>query len=281
MSSSRGFEPVEAFSALALALTLTCLSVSCDARESPGGAMLQMQIKLPRALREVSGLAVTERGTLLAVADEQALIFEIDPAQATVEPWLAIGSPPLAGDFEGIERVGTKVWLLQSDGVLLWSDGDAYERVDTGLGKACEFEGLAQDPVSQRLLLLCKKHRDKAFRDQLQLLAVDAGTGVPDANADLRFDLRPLFAALGTRKFNPSGVAFARGGREILVVAAKQRSLAVFNRDGELLHADRLPEIGKHRQAEGVALLADGRIAIADEGGNKAGKLSIYERIYE
>ncbi|MEM1434541.1 MAG: hypothetical protein AAGG11_10840 [Pseudomonadota bacterium] len=266
------------------ALVLACLNLSCEAREPPARTANQtpstIQLGLPPALREVSGLALTESGSVLAVADEQALVFEISLEQGTVEPWLAIGDPPLAGDFEGIERIGQRTWLVQSDGTLLWSDGNRYQQIATGFGRDCEIEGLALDPHSNRLLLLCKKHRDGTKRDQLRLRAVDAESGERDGSADLGFDLRALFDALELRRFNPSGVAFTADGSEIIIIAAKQRAFAVFDRAGTLRHAGELPKRGKHRQAEGITLLGDGRVAIADEGGKGAGKLSIYERIY-
>ena len=241
---------------------------------------LQLQLKLPAELREISGLAETASGTLLAVADEQALIFEIDLQAATAEVALAIGEPTLAGDFEGIEQVGQQVWLVDSDGNLLWSDGEHYDQAATGLGETCEIEGLAQDPQSEHLLLLCKQVRGKELaKDQLYLRAVSVESAQRVPDADLIFDLGEALSALQLKKLNPSGVSLDPAGDRIAIVAAKQKSLLVFARHGQLLQARRLPAVGKHRQAEGISILRDGRLAIADEGGKKSGRLSIYHRV--
>lgn len=241
---------------------------------------LQLQLKLPAELREISGLAETAQGTLLAVADEQALIFEINLHAATAEIWLAIGEPALAGDFEGIEQVGQQVWLVDSDGQLLWSDGERYDQAATGLGEHCEIEGLAQDPLSERLLLLCKQVRGKRLaKDQLYLRAVAVETAQRVPEEDLVFDLQEALSALQLKKLQPSGVSFDPAGERIAIVAAKQKALLIFARDGSLLQARLLPAVGKHRQAEGIAILRDGRLAIADEGGKKSGRLSIYHRV--
>ena len=60
--------------------------------------------ELPRRLREVSGLAMTADGRLLAHHDEAAVVFEIDDASGRVvkQFQLADLDAPVAGDFEGI-----------------------------------------------------------------------------------------------------------------------------------------------------------------------------------
>lgn len=267
---------------LLVATMLTGLG-ACDPQAAAGAEdwQLQLQLKLPAALREISGLAETANGTLLAVADEQALIFEIDLIAATAQPWLAIGEPPLAGDFEGIEQVAEQVWLVDSDGVLLWSDGQEFAQAATGLGDECEIEGLALDPQSEHLMLLCKQVRGKRLaKDQLYLRAVSVASASRQPDADLVFDLTPALAALSVKKLQPSGVTFDPEGARIIVVAARQKALLVYSRQGALLQARTLPAVGKHRQAEGIALLRDGRLAIADEGGKKHGRLSVYQRVF-
>lgn len=261
-------------------LVMTC-GAGCDAAAPTDHGALELQLKLPPALQEVSGLALTDSGTLLAVADEQAAVFEIDLAAATIEPWLAIGQPPLAGDFEGIEWTPERVWLVDSDGVLLWSDGENYERIATGLGDLCEIEGLARDPVSEHLQLLCKQPRSKALsKDTLYLWAASAADGTRNTDADLAFDLRPALESLELKKLQPSGIAYADAGERILIVAARQKALLTFSRSGAFLRATKLPEAGKHRQAEGLSVLPDGRVVIADEGGKKRARLSVYANVF-
>ena len=52
------------------------------------------QRRLPRRLREISGLAVTSDGRLFGHDDERAVIYEIDVEGGQIVKSFAIGDPP-------------------------------------------------------------------------------------------------------------------------------------------------------------------------------------------
>jgi len=52
--------------------------------------------KLPKALREVSGLAVDGSGGVYAVADEFAVVYRIDPLSGKILSVYSLGKPTLA-----------------------------------------------------------------------------------------------------------------------------------------------------------------------------------------
>lgn len=75
---------------------------------------------------------------------------------------------------------------------------------------------------------------------------------------------------------NPSGIAIeAESGRHIMV-AARQRSIFQLSGDGKLLDAIILPKKKHHPQAEGIEITSDGRLLIADEGGDGKARLAVY-----
>lgn len=76
------------------------------------------QWRLPDALREISGLALTPDGHLLAVADERAVIYELNYVDGKLVRAFAFGEPPLRGDFEGIAWLNERVYLVTSEGML-------------------------------------------------------------------------------------------------------------------------------------------------------------------
>jgi hypothetical protein len=271
------FPRVPALLCASLALTVGCDDVASPAGTPfPHGFSEVLRLKLPDALREISGLAVAGPDTLLAVDDEQALVYRIDLATQVVEPLLAIGRPARPGDYEGLARIGDQTLLVDSDGVLFWTEGERVQTLDTRLGARFEIEGLGRDPVSGLLYLASKRARGKGKAMASHLHAVDLPSRARQPDADIELDLAAAQQALSSASMHLSGLAFSDDGQNIWLVAARERALLNFDRAGQLRSAIDLSELGKHRQAEGIALLPGGRLAIADEGDGKRARLTVY-----
>lgn len=244
------------------------------------------QWKLPKSLREISGLALTADGRLLAVADERAEIHELDYRAGERVKRFGVGDPVLAGDFEGIAVTAGGVWIITSTGTLVAFEegGDdarvAYRLFDTGLEGVCEVEGLASEPARDGLLIACKDVLAREGRGQVWLFRWQITEARLDPAGPLALDEARLAAAVGEEHFNPSGVSLAADGTTLWMVAARQQAVARLALDGEhglvLLEARRLPAHDRHRQAEGIEVLAGGAVLIADEGGNGSGRLGLY-----
>src|SRR5690606_10827394 len=145
--------------ALVLAASAGLLAAICAMAQvagSPGvlaryplSAATSNQWRLPDKLNEISGLALTGDGRLLAITDESAIVYELDYAKGKLVKAFALGEPTERGDFEGIAWFDGQVWLVTSKGRIYQSpegeDGErvAFEAFETGLGKSCEIEGLA------------------------------------------------------------------------------------------------------------------------------------------
>lgn len=84
-------------------------------------------------------------------------------------------------------------------------------------------------------------------------------------------------AAFGGRDFRPSAVEIdARSGRVILL-SANDNALVELTPDGEVLAARALD---RHVQPEGLAILPDGSLVIADEAGDSpAAQLTLHGRL--
>ena len=78
-----------------------------------------VQVKLPRVLEEISGLALTPDGRLFAHNDERAVAYEIDPSTGEVRKAFSIGLMGTPGDFEGFAITGERFFLLASTGQIL------------------------------------------------------------------------------------------------------------------------------------------------------------------
>lgn len=219
-------------------------------------------LRFPRALREVSGLTLLPDGRLATMTDEQAIVYAFDPTTREVVTLLTIGEPVL-NDFEGIAIHDGHLYLVTSTGMLYRDGTDAP--TSTGLSDICEIEGM--DAEDERLFLVCKTN----YRDQdsghLLIYAYDP------AGESLELAHRIPWARLNVDALSPSGIIVEAD--RILVIAAKEKQLLALDRNGALTGVFRLKG---HRQAEGIAVLADGRIAITDEGKKgSGGVLTIYE----
>ncbi len=130
---------------------------------------LAMWIMTPQ-LREISGLALTSRGTVLTHDDNSGRVSEIDPKTGILlKAFSLVGNQK--EDFEAIAIAGNDIYLMASDGKLFrfreGADGQQVQFMlfDTGLRKQCEFESLTYEADSTRLLMACKRQLATQSRD--------------------------------------------------------------------------------------------------------------------
>ena len=190
------------------------------------------------------------------------------------------GDPVVRADFEGIAVLGENVWLMTSDGQLLvTSEGPngsnmRFGKFDTGLGNYCELEGLAADNTAGTLILACKETREK--NDDLMIFELPVSLGEIGQARRVIVPENAIEERIDDKSINPSGIAIDPQTGEWVLVAARQDALVKLTADGGLSEAIILAKKGRHRQAEGIAITGDGRMLIADEGGNGRARLAVY-----
>jgi hypothetical protein len=243
------------------------------------------QYKLPKSLREVSGLAVTPAGTLLAHNDERAAVYRIDPEAGRVLGFFQLGQAAVPGDFEGIAVARGRVYLVTSSGSIY---GAALPEADAALAYEhypaelpCEIEGLVD--LEAGLLALCKNVYDskdvlRAYRWSLEAQ---------------RYDEEPLFSFRkhdfehlhpDLKKLRPSGITRSTTGGLVIIARHGGREhgqpvLIELSAAFELAAMVALPDPKRHPQPEGISLHA-GALLLADEGekgdNKRRGTLSVY-----
>lgn len=236
--------------------------------------------RLPNRLRELSGLAATSDGRLFGHDDERAVLYELDIARGGIVKAFTLGDTPPAGDFEGLAITPEgEFWLTTSQGqAYRFREGDdgapvAYEVFDTGLSDICEVEGLAYAPADG-LIFACKRNLARAMRNTIALYAWRPGAAprlwrsLPEAD---------LTARAGVEHFRPSSLDIDTRTGRLVLLSAREPALAELSPDGAVLSARALGSV--HVQAEGVAVLADGALAVADEAGDARALLSRYPRM--
>jgi len=272
---------------LALAL-VTPLGAALTPRESalPHYALDRdpsRQAGLPKRLEEISGLAFTADGRLLAHGDEAAVVWELDPGSGRVIKQFGLGrhGQVLRGDFEGIEVVDDRVFLVTSAGEIVagteGKDGEVVAGVsaDLGLRGACEVEGFGWDRPTRSFLLLCKQVASKRWRDHVVILAVSGKTWKLESRPRLAVPERDLERVTGVKHFNGSAIArHPRTGTYILL-AGPQRAYAEIDTAGRVLGGGRFDR-RRHRQPEGVAVGSDLALLVSDEAAGKDATISTY-----
>lgn len=240
--------------------------------------------KIGEKLREISGLALTTDGRLLAHGDERGVLYVLGFDGTAIKSWsLADMKKPVSDDFEGVAVAGDQIYLVTSSGRIYESregiDGQQvlYTVYTTGLGRESEIEGLAYDTVREHLLLLCKDSRKPELEGKIGIYrwSVRSRALVPNAHEFL--PLGPSVPSMSGEKFEPSGIEIDPTSGHYLIIAARQHTLMELASDGQILATRLLPR-DRHPQAEGITINSSGLLIIADEGGDKAARLSFYRR---
>jgi uncharacterized protein YjiK len=267
-----------------LAQRETRLEQSLGQRDtSPGGITAERKPVarwvLPSSLDEISGIALTPDGRLLAEQDERAQISEIDYRRGVITKQFVVGSPTIKADFEAIAVVGDVVYLLASNGTIYeFREGNNGARVDytthdTRLGKECEFEGMAYDSTLNALLLACKNVGTKHLRDSLVIYRWKLQGG-GDRISKLTVPLSAILPAMGKKEFHPSDITVDPFSGNYVVIGSAEKGIVEITPAGQVLFARKLP--GDHDQPESIAITRDSLLIIGDEAKNRPAVLTLY-----
>jgi uncharacterized protein YjiK len=239
--------------------------------------------ELPKALQEISGLTVDSAGRIFAHDDEQAIIYQLDPATHRVIKRFSFGLPALRGDFEAIAIVGRQVILTTSDGVLYAGregrDGESvpYVTQATGVGSYCEVEGMVYEAAGRALLFACKEPRTPALVGHLAMLRWSLDRKALDPRPWIFIGLADITRELKGQGFPPSELLRVPGNGHYLVLSGREQAIAEITPAGKVVAVAHLRR-RDHRQAEGLAFARGGALLISDEGAGRRGTLTVYRR---
>lgn len=236
---------------------------------------------MPRELREISGLALTTRGTVLTHDDEIGRVYEIDPRAGIILKRFTLAGLP-HGDFEAITVAGTDVYLLESNGkIYKFKEGPdgaevPYSKYDTRLGKECEFESMAFEADSSRLVLVCKRVLTKGANHDMVIYRFPLPLTESTTPTLITVPMSELAGSNGWKSFHASDMNIDPVTGNYVVVASHQRALAVITPDGDVVRSGPIPAAAEHNQAEGVAITKDSLLLISDEATHVPADLSVY-----
>ena len=239
--------------------------------------------KLPKRLREVSGLAMLAGDRLLAHDDERGVVVEIGYPDGSIVKAFALGDRggPVADDFEGIAAAEGRLYLVTSSGRLYefgeGADGATvlYKLYATGIGRDFELEGLAYDPEQRVLLLVTKNPRKRRLEGLIAIYHWSVDTRQLAGDGHILLQASALARRIDRKRFQPSGIERHPVSGSYFLVAARQRAIAEITPQGQVLAVRELAS-GRHPQAEGISFASDNTLIVADEGAGKRARLSFY-----
>ncbi|HJX87639.1 MAG TPA: hypothetical protein VJ277_08800, partial [Gemmatimonadales bacterium] len=207
----------------------------------------------------------------------------LDPGSGKVLKRFGLGRAGhvLKGDFEDIQVVNGRVFLVTSSGeIVSGSEGADGAVVSTAnvaeeLQGACEVEGLAWDEPTRAFLLLCKEVVSKRWRDAVIVLGVNSETWQLEAKPRMVIPEHELERVSGTKGFHGSAMVRHPRTGTYLLLAGPEKAYAEVDAAGRVLGGGKL-DSKHHRQPEGIAIGPDLSLLISDEGAGKDATLATY-----
>ncbi len=235
-------------------------------------------IVLPRRLNEISGLSVIDSTRIAAIQDEEGIIFVLSAQSGKVIHELRFGGD---GDYEGIERAGDVLYVLRSDGDLFALNMNKLDspqrqkarRIRTRLSARYDTEGLAYDPLSNRLLIACKEYAGTGLAKKRSIFAFDLASGTVGTEPVYTISVEQIEravpdASVSFASFKPSALALHPETGHLFLLSSRDRLLVELDRSGTVIATGKLRR-SLARQPEGIAILPGGDLLIASEAAGK------------
>lgn len=296
--------------ALLLALILFSCGYSCikskkqpkEKVQEPATASVKTIYDVPQDLSEISGICFIDNENLLAIQDEEGIIYQYNLAQQKVTAQKTFGGP---ADYEDIAVVGDDVYVVDSEGKIYFIKGFKQGNTHTELittpftGKN-NIEGLAYDAAGNRLLIAPKDEGFDEGKTKIKdIYEINLKTRELNAKPIYQINLdmiesyfkgdgleessKKFLKAIGNQNLNKVFRTSALGvhpkTREIFVLSSINNLIAVLTPQGTLRKIVQLK--GKEfSQPEGLAFTPDGNLYISNEANNKT-KANIIHLVYE
>lgn len=230
--------------------------------------------ELPSLLVEISGHTLSHEKTVLCVQDELGAVFEYDLDKGELKNIFRFTD---IGDFEAITIKENQVYVLRSDGTIFSFDYKNRKSIETVILpiNALNFESLTYDKSSGKFLVVSKDARlnDPESSRVIYEIANDAFS---KPSVYKKIDVQGLNQFINAKledgkskslMFNPSDIAIHPITKDIYVLSASDRVLAVYDKNG-LKDVYPLPaEV--YFKPEGITFYENGDMLISSEGDKK------------
>ncbi|MES2775705.1 MAG: SdiA-regulated domain-containing protein [Bacteroidota bacterium] len=228
------------------------------------------KFNMPGSLLEISGITFDSGANdiIYAIQDEQGKVFKLVWGNKKQSHTKFAGD----GDFEDLAIAGNKMYVLKSNGVLVYFPMEQLQHEDadsvafsTQLLPSGEYEGMSADG-SGKLYVLCKKCDSDKNSGKVTVASVgitDSGYEVENvyiSEADITVNNEKLKS-----RFQPSALAKNPVTGEWFIISAINKLLVITDANWQVKEA--WPLNGNtFNQPEGIAFDAVGNLYISNEG---------------
>jgi len=239
--------------------------------------------KLPKELKEISGLSFDNTGHLLAVNDEEAIIFKIDTIKGEIVGETDFGKDD---DYEGITYGDGLIYVIESNGNIKVIEDESAEKIkeyDTELSEKNNIEGIFYE--NKRLLIASKSESKKGLirifqfdcEQQKMMDSVKFEIDlVKDAESLRLYNMVKHFTVdldkHRLEEFGPSGIAIDPLTGEHYILSSRGKLLIILNDKGKILVIKFLSK-KVFGQPEGIVFDTFGNLYISNEA--ESGKANI------
>jgi uncharacterized protein YjiK len=277
---------ISTFSVFYLTLISSCSLMMCQSYSTGtlSGYRLDGKdvhhIKLPKELKEISGLAYAGERFVFTHNDEEGIVFKVNSESGEIVKKFNLGNKIIKKDFEGIAVVGEYIFLTTSDGILyrfkeVEHNGNSdYQKFKTGLTSKNNIEGLCYDAKTNSLLLACKGSAGKNLKGFKAIYSYDLDSYELKIKPRFLINLESLNSEFGIKDYSPTGIEVHPDNGNFFILSSNTESIIEISEDGELLSAVKL-DPPKNKQPEGITFLSELSLVISNEGQNKKGKITI------
>lgn len=260
--------------------------------------------ELAGGLDEISGLTLSKDGQyLLANNDELGKIYLLNKETGAIEKAINFHKE---GDYEGIEVIGDRVFVVKSTGTIyevenLDSEEQNLIKHKFFLNKENDVEALGYDEKNNRLLLGCKGKAGEGeqYMRKKAVFAFDLNTMTLQTEPVLLITLEDVCSYLGKCSltghvlenlneffnpkgeilgFSPSSIAVHPITGHLYITSSKGKMILVLDETGKILHIEKLTK-AIHPQPEGLCFEKDGTMWISNEA-KKASPARVYQFEY-
>lgn len=255
-------------------------------------------IKLPANLYEISGIATLDSSKIACVQDEEGFLYTYDLIQKEISNQVTF---TFDGDFEGITKADSNLYILRSDGNLFEISGFNSESITVkeymSSIPAIEFEGLCFDKSKNRILVSCKDEmlEGREYRNKRVIFSFDLISKKFSDDPAIIIDMDSIKSFMSKNKIDLpivlkknkipelpvlkmqiSDICIHPITKKLFLLSASDYCLFIFSLDGRIEHMEILNPL-LFKQAEGISFFENGDMAISNEGNGGEPSLLLFK----
>jgi len=224
-------------------------------------------IELARALKEISGIAVSDN-RLFAISDDEGQVFQLNLNDGTITRQWTFGE---ANDYEDVATVSGRFFVLSSNGDLVsfslpTTGSPVIDKFEFPFGKGVEFETLYYDKQAARLVMICKECKADGA-SQLSAYTFDPATGnYKPATFSINAEEARQKSTRKQNRLKPSAAAIHPITGEVYMISSINKLIIRMSLKGRIISVHPIKR-ADFEQPEGITFTANGDMLISNEAG--------------